>query len=102
LLLGADSLEHLLSWSRLDQLFSLADFLFVPRPGFGATTLSRFRKGLDSATKHSFQANMLDMPEVDVSSTLIRERLANGQSIDGYLPVTVAKAIKSARAYTKP
>ncbi len=99
LLLGADSLLHLASWSRLPQLFALADFAFVPRPGFGAATLDDFSNTLEMPLKRLFQAQMLDMSEVAISSTEIRQRLQQGLSIEGFVPAAVAEAIYARQLY---
>ncbi|MDP7061915.1 MAG: nicotinate (nicotinamide) nucleotide adenylyltransferase [Planctomycetota bacterium] len=79
LLLGADSLEHLLTWRDVPELFKRVRFVFVPRPGWGKSQLRTFRDSLSTELGGLFRAQFLPMPEVAASSTQIREALAAGQ-----------------------
>jgi nicotinate-nucleotide adenylyltransferase len=86
LLLGADSLHHLLTWRDVPELFERVHFVFVPRPGWGEKQLNGFREHLSLELRHSFDAEFLAMQEVAVSSTEIRDALAAGQMPDGLAP----------------
>ena len=79
LLLGADSLEHLLTWRDVPELFTRARFVFVQRPGWGAAQLEEFRGQLAPHLQKLFRADFLPMMEVPVSSTAMRAALAAGQ-----------------------
>lgn len=92
LLLGADSLEHLLTWRDVPELFRRVKFAFVPRPGWGKEQLQIFRAQLAPELATDFHADFLAMPEVAVSSTAIRAALASGQ-MPGGLPLTVIEQI---------
>jgi len=92
LLLGADSLEHLLTWRDVPELFGRVCFVFVPRPGWGATQLEEFRGQLAPQLQKHFRAVYLPMTEVAVSSTAMRAALAAGQMPDG-LPLMVQQHI---------
>lgn len=92
LLLGADSLEHLLTWRDVPELFERVKFAFVPRPGWGAQQLHAFHQQLAPNLAQRFRADFLAMQEVAVSSTAIRAALAAGQMPDG-LPLTVMEQI---------
>ncbi len=89
LLLGADSLDHLLTWRDVPELFERVTFVFVPRPGWGSQQLSDFSSSLPEELSKSFHADFLDMPEVPISSTEIRAALAKG-----VMPAGVPKVVK--------
>ena len=98
LLLGADSLDHLLTWRDVPELFQRVKFVFVPRPGWGAMQLENFREQLAPDLALSFRADFLSMEEVAVSSTDIRAALACGQ-MPGGLPLTVVEQITANGIY---
>ena len=98
LLLGADSLDHLLTWRDPMELFQRVQFLFVPRPGWGEADLERFRRELSRDLQPAFHARFLDMEEGGVDSTSIRRDLARGVMPAG-LPPQVAKLIAERGAY---
>jgi nicotinate-nucleotide adenylyltransferase len=68
-IIGSDSLPELKRWREIQNIFKLAGFVVVNRPGFG------------------------------VSSTQIRQRLAQGKSIQYLVPGAVAKIIRQQRLY---
>jgi nicotinate-nucleotide adenylyltransferase len=77
LLIGAD--QQLDRWREHEQLRSLARVCFAPRAGYQAA----MRDG----------DIMLDIEPQSISSTLVRERLRAGQSVDGLLdPITASLA----------
>lgn len=89
LLLGADSLQHLLTWRDVPELFDRVRFVFVPRPGWGAEQLDHFRSELSAELFQNFRAEFLAMQEVAVSSTEIREALAIGT-----MPAALAPSVR--------
>ena len=88
---GADAVLHLGSWEKLDSLGRLAEVIAVTRSGF---ELSQLRP-----EPWWPAVRMMEMPEVDVSSTGIRERVAQGLPIDGLVPPAVELYIKTHRLY---
>ncbi|MCP4094140.1 MAG: nicotinate (nicotinamide) nucleotide adenylyltransferase [Planctomycetes bacterium] len=98
LLLGADSLQHLLTWRDVPELFERVRFVFVPRPGWGESQLQDFRIQLSDELRVCFHAEFLPMQEVAVSSTEIREALALGQMPEGLAP-SVREFIRAQGCY---
>ena len=88
-IVGADALAGLPSWRSPELLAEMATFVGVTRPG------ERF---IDPDIA-GLQVVRVDVPAVDVSSTQIRSRVAEGEPIDGLVPESVAEYISSHRLY---
>jgi nicotinate-nucleotide adenylyltransferase len=88
-IVGADALAGVPSWRSPELLAEIATFVGVTRPG------ERFIDP-DIAGLHVVRA---DVPAVDVSSTQIRSRVADGEPIDGLVPDAVAEYILTHRLY---
>jgi nicotinate-nucleotide adenylyltransferase len=83
LLLGEDQLLSFPQWHRYQDILDQVELWFVPRAG-------RHRSGsLDVPATALFDINPFD----SLSSTLIRNRLQQGLSIDGLVPASVAAYI---------
>lgn len=86
-ILGADALAGIESWKSYQSLFSLARFVVVTRPGHI----------FDSKFDHL--VTRLDIPALDLSSTEIRHRKAEGKSIADLVPAEVANYIETNKLY---
>ncbi|WP_047373757.1 nicotinate-nucleotide adenylyltransferase [Exiguobacterium sp. ZOR0005] len=86
-LIGADSLEALEKWYDYETLIQLVTFGAVARPG------SRYRlpKRADVRT--------IDMPQLEISSTDIRERAKRNRSVAYLVPADVETYIKEHGLY---
>ncbi|GIP25062.1 putative nicotinate-nucleotide adenylyltransferase [Paenibacillus sp. J23TS9] len=73
-IIGADMVNYLPKWEGIEELVGLMSFIGVGRPGseLDLDALPPYLKG---------KVLLADMPQVDISSTEIRERLATGHSI---------------------
>lgn len=90
LILGGDSLAGLPTWREPEAIVELAPPLVYPRPGASLDSVpARFR---DAAT-------LVDAPEVGVSSTQIRARLAAGRSVRYLVPDAVLAYIEAHGLY---
>ncbi|RYM05286.1 nicotinate-nucleotide adenylyltransferase [Sporolactobacillus sp. THM7-7] len=86
-ILGADMVSDLATWHRVGDLCRLTSFIAFRRPGYPA--------------EHPDYADVIyiDMPEVDISSSYLRERLKAGRSCRYFLPDGVKKYIEERRLY---
>jgi len=94
-LMGADALQDVPHWRAPHEVFSLATPLVVRRAGQAEPDLTALGK-LCAANK---QPHLVEMPAVDVSSSDIRRRVADGEPIDDLVPKSVAAYIASHNLY---
>ncbi|MCI1856593.1 MAG: nicotinate-nucleotide adenylyltransferase [Sporolactobacillus sp.] len=86
-ILGADMVDDLPTWHGIAELIRLTSFIGFRRPGFAAANPA----GADVA--------YIDLPMIDISSSMLRERLKNGRSCRYFLPDAVLEYIKRRRLY---
>lgn len=88
-IMGADAALELESWRRPERVLELARLAIVERRGAGRDRVEAVLERLGGAERGEF----VDMPTIDVSSTMVRERVAAGRSIRYLVPERVAKLI---------
>jgi len=84
-IIGADMIEYLPKWHKIDELVELVQFVGVDRPFHSHVT--------------TFPILYVDVPAMEVSSSMIRERLENGKSVRYLLPEPVIEYIKERHLY---
>jgi nicotinate-nucleotide adenylyltransferase len=93
--LGADAFVEVSTWKNYPHIFSRANFAVVARPGYPVSELSRRVPVLSPRmTRPPFAASsdaeplifLIDAQTADVSSTEIRRRRTEGQSIARLVP----------------
>lgn len=77
--LGEDAAAELSSWSRAEEAFALATFVVVTRPGHTPPPSDE----LPGSIVH------LEIPQLEVSSTELRQRFATGRATRYLVPVAV-------------
>ena len=89
---GADALEKILTWRGWEELFALATFVGVSRPGFelSDTHLSE----IDDERVH-----LLEIPALAISSTECRRRAADGSPVWYLVPDGVVQYIAKRNLY---
>ncbi|MEU5553967.1 MULTISPECIES: nicotinate-nucleotide adenylyltransferase [unclassified Micromonospora] len=86
---GADALERILSWKDLDEIFELAHFIGVTRPGF---ELSDEHVPADTVS-------LVQVPAMAISSTDCRARVSRGVPVWYLVPDGVVQYIAKRRLY---
>ncbi|MEV5765674.1 nicotinate-nucleotide adenylyltransferase [Micromonospora sp. NPDC052213] len=86
---GADALEKILSWKDLDEIFELAHFIGVTRPGFELT----------DAHLPADTVSLVQVPAMAISSTNCRARVARGEPVWYLVPDGVVQYIAKRRLY---
>jgi len=95
-IIGRDGLWHLPQWRSVGQLVKLCRIAVVPRPGFSLPDMDAMEKQVPGL---SGSVVLLDKPEIDVSATEIRRRVAQGLPWKAMVPAAVAEYIKEHRLY---
>ena len=90
-IIGADTLFSMETWKRPEDIFSRCSVVCARRDGMDEDALTDKAEEL----KNRFDAKviLMDLPEVPVSSTAIRELLGKGMSLKYYLDDKVIKYI---------
>jgi nicotinate-nucleotide adenylyltransferase len=86
---GADALQQILEWKRSDELFTLAHFVGVTRPGHC----------LSGAGLPPDRVSLVEVPAMAISSTDCRERVAKGDPVWYLVPDGVVQYIAKHRLY---
>lgn len=84
-IIGGDSIDSLHTWYRIDELVKLVQFVGVNRPG--------------SQSLSTYNVQMVDIPEIYLSSSLVRKRIQCGETIQYLVPNAVAEFIRKERIY---
>lgn len=92
---GADALCGLPSWHRPERLLELCDFIAAARPG--CKDLRTVQASLGEAGK--MRIHRLATPELEISATDIRRRVACGKSIRYIVPEAVEHYIRKEGLY---
>ncbi|MFC3882997.1 nicotinate-nucleotide adenylyltransferase [Bacillus songklensis] len=84
-IIGADMIESLSEWHRIDELLHLVTFVGVNRPGY--------------SRQSPYPILQVEAPTIDLSSSLIREKIKKGQTIRYLVPDEVEKYIEENHLY---
>jgi nicotinate-nucleotide adenylyltransferase len=86
-LTGSDSAESLSMWKDIDQILELCHFTIATRPGWG----------MDSP--YGDRVTKIQAPGLEISSSMIRERIQKKEPIDYLVPHPVVKYIRNKGLY---
>ena len=84
-IIGGDMVEYLPKWREIDELVKLVQYVGVGRPGFHK--------------RSQYPILWVDVPETEISSTLIRQKIKNGCSIKYLVPDAVEQYINEENLY---
>jgi nicotinate-nucleotide adenylyltransferase len=86
---GADALSQIVSWKRVDELFTRAHFIGVTRPGFH----------LDDHHLPAGSVSLIEVPAMAISSTACRDRVCAGLPVWYLVPDGVVQYISKRGLY---
>jgi nicotinate-nucleotide adenylyltransferase len=84
-IIGADMVEYLPNWYKIDELIRLVQFVGVKRSGYK----------LESA----YPVKEVEVPLIEISSTELRKRLGKGESTYYWIPEEVRQYIREMGLY---
>ncbi|MCA9400361.1 MAG: nicotinate-nucleotide adenylyltransferase [Candidatus Omnitrophica bacterium] len=85
-IIGADSIDGLKNWKRIDDLCALVNFIAV------------HRYGVDKV-QSSIKVKQIPMPALEISSSQLRNKMQHGKSIQYLVPERVLKYIRKNNLY---
>ncbi len=94
-IMGTDSAITLPGWKRAEDVSRLCTIVVAKRPG---QSTQRVREVL-AASPVDFDVMYLDVPQVDVSSTQLREDIACGRDVSDMIPASVGAYISQMGLY---
>ena len=97
-IVGGDMAQSLPSWREPEAILGLARLAVAEREGVRREDIARRLDSLHSGDRVVF----FDMPRIDVSSSAIRRRVAEGRPIRYLVPDRVAAAIAERGLYRQP
>lgn len=86
-IIGADAVAGLKDWKRIEQIVKLVTFVVVNRPGY-------------IYREDRIEYQYVAMPAIDIASSFLRSRVAQGRSIQYFVPDSVYAYIKKHNLYT--
>lgn len=98
-LIGSDMLEDLPTWHQVGKLVDIIDIVVVRRAGQPTTDFSVLRPNLTVEQINRIQSHAIEVPLIGVSSTMVRERIAQGLSLRHFVPESVEKYITENSLY---
>lgn len=84
-IIGGDMVDYLPKWYRINDLLKIVNFVAVRRPG--------------AKNESQYPVIWVDVPEVQIASSNIRQRIAQGESIRYLVPTRVEQYIKEHDLY---
>lgn len=96
-ILGWDSLAELPQWHEPSRLIKMCYLVAVPRPGYPAPDLSSLEADIPGLSQRVI---LLDTPQIDISASAIRNRVAQGLSIRHLVPEPVERYIEQHKLYS--
>lgn len=94
LILGLDALRDMRQWSRPQRIAELAEIVIAAKGG----AVDEIASAAEAAGLGE-TPTLVDMPDLAISSTMIRERVAEGLPIGDLVPQSVDRYIRDHRLY---
>ncbi len=95
-ILGWSSLAELPQWKEPARIIELCKLVAVPRPGHPRPDLRSLETSIPGLSQSVI---LLEKPEVDISASDIRDRVARGLPISGLVPEVVERYIVEHKLY---
>jgi len=96
LILGWDSLAELPQWHEPSRLITMCRLVVTPRPGYPRPKLKKLEASIPGISQ---RVMVMDGPEIDISASLVRERVAKGLYVRHLVPEPVNRYIKQHKLY---
>jgi nicotinate-nucleotide adenylyltransferase len=88
IIMGSDNLQSIDRWKNASEIVATYPIIVYPRPGFAISQLPEFSK-----------ISIIEAPQLDISSTLIRKGIGEGKKLQFLVPNGVFEFIESEGLY---
>jgi nicotinate-nucleotide adenylyltransferase len=102
LLIGSDTLLDLPHWYQPQRVLEQANLLVTTRPGSAVLTTEQLRQRLHLPQQTPLSLQVVEVPQLDISSRDLRRRTAEGLSLRYFLPRAVECYIREKSLYKIP
>ena len=99
LILGLDRFYDFPDWPLAPAIMDQYDLIVIARPGWDESNYFSFIDNMALLKSNRGRIHFVENPVADISSTLIRQMLAQGQSINDYVPMGVQSFIEGNGLY---
>jgi len=99
---GADAVLDILTWKKPERVLALCTLIAATRPGYDLGRLASVLAELEpelSRQGQQVRVEVMEIPALGISSSLIRERLAQGLPVQYLVPEAVARFIEKNGLY---
>ena len=90
LIVGADSVLDFSAWRNPEAVIDMSNVVVIPRPGFDLSKMEPSLRG---------KVRILEGPAVEISSTMLRQRLRENKPVRFLIPDKVGRYIQEKRLY---
>ena len=94
---GSDCLEELHYWKNVNTILNLCNFVVFNRPGFDDREV--YQKKLEAEKKYNKEITLLKINPLNISSSMIRQRVKNHEEIGELVPQNVEISINKLNLY---
>ncbi|MCU1490500.1 MAG: nadD [Acidimicrobiaceae bacterium] len=95
LIVGADVVAGIETWERLDAVRQAVTLVSVNRPGAETVEIS------DDGPLSGWRAVAIEVPDLEISSTDLRDRAQTGRPLDYLVPTPAIRVIRARRLYAE-
>ena len=95
-IMGWDNLAELPRWRQPSRLLTMCRLVAVPRPGYPLPDLKALEASIPGLSQ---RVTLMDKPEVDISASVIRDRVTQGLSIRRLVPESIDAYIRQHKIY---
>lgn len=99
LIIGSDCLQGLHRWHKIHELIQLTEFIIVQRPGTIPIDLESLSESFSRSEIEKLAKGVILSEGPELSSTMVRERLARNESTLGLVPDIVRETIEIRHLY---
>lgn len=96
-LTGSDCLLELHYWKHVSAILKLCNFVVFNRPGFDERQISQIK--LQAEKKYNKEITLLQIKPLDISSSMIRQKIKNQEKIADLVPKSVEISINQLNLY---